>query len=147
MLNEATILSALKDMIVYCRNMQSLLVKDQDSFSHNDMTSLNESNEQKTNVIYKLSALVNEITMHASPNQHLLENLETQAMSFSPNARTEFFTLVDELKSEIAKCYKSMITNSHVVFSNLHQLKTVWDQLSTHKPNMECVYDHKGVTK
>lgn len=141
-----TFMSAIQRMLSYCKDIQALLQQDRDSFKANDINVLNDSNEKKSIVIGKLTALVNEMqdVSHSNQSGNLFAKIEKQATDLN---QTETIKLVNELKLQISNCYQSIATNNQIVSANIHQFKQLADKLLSLKADMACVYDHKGETK
>ena len=139
-----SILSSFKEMIKCCQEIQTLLSNDLSHFSKNEYVSIEENNKKKFDLLNKLNSLAVEInTRHADGSPaNFLEKLAQDPNYSTPTAQHEINHILQELKSEIEKCYKHVMTNSDVVFSNIQQLKYIWDQLLSKSDNH--VYDRIG---
>ncbi|VVC77085.1 hypothetical protein AQUSIP_24120 [Aquicella siphonis] len=150
MLNKsaASLLSSLKQMILYCRDIQLLLDSDVAHFSNNAVQDIAISNDRKALLIEKLTHLVNEINSISAPqfaNTHtFLEKIEKHAERLDSAARKAVEQATTELKAEIAKAYQSIATNSTIVSTNMLQVKLVWDKLLAFRSEIEYVYDQNG---
>lgn len=138
--------SSIQEMLQCCRDIQLLLTEDKNIFSQQNLPSLEKSNQQKMELLTKIGALAEYIKM-----QHL-QNIAVDATSGkeilpASSMSTEIQTLLSDLKAEIALCYKSIMTNSTIVFTNLQQLKEVWDKLLSYNASSDCLYDDKGIIK
>jgi|GEM_PF-5215310 hypothetical protein len=140
--------SALKQMTTYCRKIKELLDYDQIHFSSNAITSISDSNHQKTILLEKLTTLINEINSSISPalSDGFLDAIEKHAENFDAHIKTEIMAALNELKSEIQAAYQFLSTNSKIIFTNIKQLHNFWEKLSACSSRNECVYDHKGST-
>ena len=135
---------SLKKMVNYCHDIKVLLKNDTEHFSNNDISKIEVSNKSKMELIDKLNLLTHELDGYYLNNQagSILERIEKES-----GDKGDVQNTLAELKTEIANCYQYIMTNSSIVFSNLHHLKRIWDNLLAASPNMDCVYDQSGNTK
>lgn len=144
----ASLLSSIKQMILYCRDIQVLLDSDTVHFSKDAIKDITDSNEKKAMLIEKLTYLVNEINSIPTPQfshtNHFLEKIDKIAEHFDGVSRKAVEQAVTELKAEVAKAYQSLVTNSTIVSTNMVQIKTVWDKLLAFRSEIEYVYDQNG---
>lgn len=150
MLNKSgkALVSSLKQMTKYCRDIQELLDADKAHFSKNALSNISDSNNSKAIILEKLTALINEINANSEHNQsgNFLDSIEKNADGYDRPTKSEITSAINELKSEIAIAYQSLATNSKIIFSNIQQLHNIWEKLSVCRSQIECVYDHKGST-
>lgn len=133
MKNDATmLLTALKEMIGYCKTLHQLLKADSDHFIGFETTALEENNNKKTIVINQLAAL------HQRVNAVFPQGL-VEAAKQHPNMSN----LVEQLETEINDCYHCIKVNSSTVYANLTTLKEVWDRLIASKSE-SLTYDQSG---
>ena len=140
---------SLKKMVAQCQEMQKLLDHDIQSFSKNDLTTVAESNKRKTAIIGQLNAVMQEINFirmkyDASSVNDIIEKVTLRT---DTKLREQMQGTLQTLKNELSKAYKSLLTNSNIVFTNMQQLKDIWDQLLLCSNEMSCVYDQSGNTK
>lgn len=141
--------TALKQMVLYCRELQGLLDADKTHFSSNAIKDVNESNQKKVLLIEKLNVLVSETYSHASPEHQssgILELIEKTAENFAPAEKREIHSMLDEFKTEIANSYQHILVNSKIIFAGTQQLRLIWDKLQACRSEVESVYDNKGHT-
>ncbi len=148
MKNTDSLVRSLKEVVQCCQDMQGLLQADYAHFTKNDLAALEQNNQNKAELISQLSTLMDQLNVHYAKDHPggFLEQVEADISSLDPAAQKEVGSALGDLKSEIAKCYHSILTNSHIVFANLRQLKELWDKLLAREPSMACVYDQKGHT-
>lgn len=128
------ILSIFKQMIHYSQEIFLLLKKDVDFFDKNQFSALADSNQKKTELTAKLSALAEKL-MSTCPNG--LGNYIEHS-----SAKNEINVLADQLNNLVKDCNKYISANSDLVFVNLQILKDVWDKLSAKSQNN--IYDEAG---
>lgn len=133
---------SLKQMVRCCQEMHQLMENDRSNFERNRLDLIDESNQQKNILISKLSVLVEELNSRYPDG--LIKNYIQNANNLTSAAQHEILNVIDELKSEITKCYKYITINSNIVFFNLQQIKEIWDKLLACKPTV--VYDRAGLT-
>jgi hypothetical protein len=146
---EALLYTTLKNMIVQCKEMQTLLQTDINSFSKNDLAAVGESNKKKSAVIAQLKNLVSElnnIKMRENAGS-FSEAVDKQLIHADAPTRNSVRTQIETLKIELTKCYQYLLTNNNVVFANIQHLKDIWDQLIACGSQMSQVYDHMGNTQ
>lgn len=132
MLNNAenSLFLTLKQMVRRCQEMGQLLEDDKNHFTQNQFKLIQESNKKKADLITQLGVLANELNTHHPDG--FAKKVEHQ----------EVHSVIEELKSEITKCYKQISLNSSIVFINLQQLKQIWDKLLESKPSE--LYNRSG---
>lgn len=128
--SENALFSTLKKMVKHCQEMRQLLEDDKQYFTQRQLKLIQESNKKKADVITQLSVLANEL--NAQHPEGFAKKVEQQ----------DVLQVMDELKSEVTKCYKHIMVNSSIVFINLQQVKQIWDTLLASKPSQ--VYDRSG---
>lgn len=133
---DKTLLSALIEMTEHCQQMQTLLAQDKNQFGKNDLSKMTASNQEKTILIEKINALLHKIGL--SQSKHIDSADSDNKTLFQMQNR------LAELKSEITKCYQSVIVNNNIVHANLQNLKDIWDRLTANQSDKVCVYDHPG---
>jgi hypothetical protein len=121
-------LTAVKQLISYCQDIQKILQADQQLFIDNDLPGLIASNQQKNLLLERMMAQKDIITR------------STNNINKHPNSNN----ILTQLKTELASCYQSTIINYQVVFANLMHLKSIWDQLLAAQEKPDRVYDHTG---
>ncbi len=138
--------SSLKEMLRLCQDLQKLLKEDKNHFSNNDLTLLTASNQKKAAALEQLNILIKDlnITHHSSG---LLSQIEEATKNLNSTQQKEITSIINELKSEVAKCNQHIATNSHIVFNGIQYIKNLWDRLMACRKDTNCVYDHKGSTK
>ncbi len=137
--NDSSLQPLLKEMLQCCQDIQEILKNDKDYFIKNDLASIEKSNIKKKELLEKLNFL--------SVNMNSRDQSKDLFERVASAAQQEVTSLAEKLKIEIAACYKSIIINSTIVFSNLQQLKEIWDKLASYNSNNNCVYDGKGGIK
>lgn len=130
MLNQSLgpVVDSLKEMIQHCKNIQILLETDRNHFSNNDLKSLEESNVKKAELINQLNQLVTQVDTHEI------------------KSKTDIDSIINQLKTEVNQCYKLLAVNNNIVFTNMQQLKEIWDKLAVQQRTAESIYDHNGCT-
>jgi len=141
---DSALLTSLKEMLHCCKEIQLLLHKDKDCFSHHQLNLIDLSNQKKVELLNKLNILVNDLHTNEKASD-LWSKIAKNHQEFIPVEDVELQQLMQELKSEILTCYKYIGVNSHIVFTNLQQLKEIWDKLLACKSN--DIYDNKGGAK
>lgn len=142
-----TLVTSIKKMNQYCRDIQDLINTDKNHFSTNSVGHLNASNVNKIELIEKLTDLIKETHGNALPeNQtdNLFETIQKSAESLGDAAKHEINTLLAELKSVIVNAYQGITINSQVISASTQQLKNVWDKIRDCQSEIEYVYDNKG---
>lgn len=119
---------SLKKMIDYCHEINDLLRLDITYFSEDNLTSIENNNKKKSELLNELNALA--LSLHNC-------NLES---------RPELVDSLSQLKVEITHCFRSMVINNNIVNANLNQLKEIWDKLLAHKEASSNLYDKHGST-
>lgn len=127
----SSLMHLLKDMSIRCQDIRELLSLDKLYFSNNNLNGLEESNIKKVDAINQLSILA----------QELKSNVDIDKLT-SPELQNS----VANLKSEIAACYDLIVTNNDIVFTNMQQLKEIWDRV-VQQTSTDTVYDHTGSTQ
>lgn len=142
------LLASLKQMVKYCKEIKELLKNDSEHFSKAEISAIEESNQHKSFLLERFSHLLNELSSHTLKNNagNLLEALEQAAADLDNKSQREFNLYLDELKTHLADCYESLIINSKVVYTNINQLKALWDKLLCCRSEINLVYDNRGVT-
>lgn len=143
--NEAELV-ALRNMIDYCRQIQGLLLNDQQSFSKNNFRTLEESNKKKVDLLEKLNFLIENMNQNFLPNQNnsFMKRIEHDIASLSSEKQKEIRSLIKELRIELGKCYNSIIKNIDIVFSSIKQFKEIWDKLLANKLQTDVTYNRLG---
>ena len=131
---DQSVILVLNKMIQCCEKVRELLKSDKEYFAKNNFSTLTESNKNKMAILNQLNTLTNEF----------LEIKQTYVAEMNPADKTIVQTKLDYLKQEVLDCYKCISTNSSVVFTNLQQLKNVWDTVLAYKENNNNLYDGKG---
>jgi flagellar biosynthesis/type III secretory pathway chaperone len=147
---DQTLAASLKQMLEYCHAMQTYLKSDQEYFSKNDLEKINNSNNEKAQLISRMSVTAQELKAIMAPKDSsisIMAALEVYAAKPDTSEKREIQTLVRQLKPEIDKCYQSLLINSKVVNSNLSFLKNIWDRLLSLTSDGNTLYDHKGTTR
>jgi hypothetical protein len=140
-----TVASLLVKMTEYCQQMQTLLKNDQEQFGKNDLSTITESNKQKTVLINQMNTLIHKLeTAKAQhPTNHLLSDIET---SENHPSNQQLKTTISAFKQELSTCYQAVLTNNNIVSSNLQHLKNIWDKLIAAGSDQANVYDRSGNT-
>ena len=118
----------IKEMISRCQEIRELLVNDQQHFGKNDLDALEASNKKKGEMLDYLNYLARDFN---------------QVNDINGMSTPELQNLIENLKTEIATCYESIVINNQVVYANMQQIKEVWDKLLTRKES--DVYEKNGV--
>ncbi len=126
-----TIIPVLQQMLACCEKIQVFLQTDQDYLRKNTISKMTGSNQKKTELLFEL--------------QSLMENFQLQKQQLQQQGGDQ--TLVNQLRDEINKCYQYIMTNSQVIFANLHQLKLMHDRFIMQQQVTPGVYDCKGTVK
>lgn len=145
---DLTFLPSLKQMVIYCRDLQQLLDNDKSNFAENQFSLIEESNKQKSALIEQITTLTNNIN-HALKNYtgSLFEKV-TQAMENADNSKQqEISEQLEALKTEISQCYKKIVINNSIALSGMQFLKDIWDRLLSIDKINDCTYDHLGNTR
>ncbi len=129
---DSAFLSAIKEMLRCCKEIQLLLRNDKDYFSKNQLTHVDNSNQKKAELLHQLNSLTTQLSS------------DHQSASMWNKLQQTQQDLLQELKTEILACYQYLMVNSGIVFANLQQLKDIWDKLLACKPK-EPIYDRNGV--
>lgn len=142
------LIASLKQMVNYCKEIQELLKNDTDHFSKAEISAIEESNHHKTHLLDNLSHLLNELSSHTLKHKsgNFLEAIEQAGANMNEAARSELKAHIQELKLHLAACYESLIINSKVIYTNIHQLKALWDKLLNCRSEINVVYDNRGAT-
>lgn len=140
--SDNTLFLTLKQMVRCCQDIQALLEADKDHFIQNHLTLIEESNKKKSELIVKLDVLANEL--NGRHPDGLMKRIGQNKTDLTSAGHDELASVVEELKAEVNKCYKYISINSNIVFTNLQQLKEMWDKIVVCKPG--DVYDHTGST-
>lgn len=144
---DEAVLSALKNMITCCRDIQGFLVKDQMEFGQNNLAVIEESNRKKVELLEKLNFLIENISRHCFTHKqgNFIKKIEHDLIhQLDAEKQKELRLVVQELQFELNKCYNNIIKNIDLVFSNIKQFKEIWDKLLAGKLQMESTYDRMG---
>ncbi len=120
---------ALRYLLVTCRELQALLKNDPALFRTNDFSAISRSNQQKLQLIDKITRCINE----TGQVKIELENLSVVQQ-----------TLVIELRTVLQACQAQLQDNSQTIFSGVRLLKEVIDRLRSMTLNTDKTYDVNG---
>lgn len=143
------LMNALKQIISHCQELQTAFLIDQENFSKNNLSMLDESNQKKKVLINKISTQTNELNtvFFADQNGSLLEKIEKYIDSMDAAKADEGKKILAAFSVEIAKCSHNIVVNNNIVHANIRNLKDLWDKLMRGKNESVCLYDHTGVTR
>ena len=143
---DGSLLALLKEMLKCCNDVQEALRNDKNFFVKNDIASIEKSNFKKTELLEKLNFLSSKINSQDSAKT-FFNKIEQEVEKSAPEAQEELTSLAEKLKAEVTACYNCIMINSTIVFSNLQQIKGLWDKFASCNLSNNCVYDRKGAIK
>jgi len=133
-------LPVIKEMLICCREIHDLLKQDSDQFSKDQLVPVEESNNKKMALITKLTTLIGEL--NTDEQKDLLGTIIQNKTL--PDEQIELRSLAKQLHDEIQNCYKYIVMNSKIVFSNLEMLKDIGDKLTALKTANQETYNETG---
>lgn len=142
-----TWMSLIKKVINACQEMTTLLQEDQNKFSKHDVLNFKDSDQQKLAVIGTMSACIEELKANCVPGEqkNLFAALTSKIVHIpQQSVQNEWKNLLNQLNSELEKCYHHIMTNRLIVQGNMQQLKSLWDQLNACRTDTGSVYERTG---
>ncbi|RDI39972.1 hypothetical protein [Aquicella lusitana] len=134
------LLSTLNEMLACCREIHHLLKDDNNHFKNDQFDLVDQSNAKKLELTEKIKRLVNQLDV--KDQKYLMEKVAGNAPQSS--GHDEIQIAVNQLNEEIMNCYKHIVVNSNIVFSNLQMIKEIGDKLIELKSGKQITYNEAG---
>lgn len=138
------LIASVKQMVNYCQEVHHLLMNDENHFQKQDLSSLDQSNKKKEELLDKLNSLTSGFAQDGLMSQAggLLDNIEHTDIDV--NKKQELRQIIADLKAEISNCYEYVISNTHIISANLQFIQSIRQGLLSFTTEMESVYDNTG---
>lgn len=146
MMNIQVILNALTNMIAHCKELNSLLLQDQQLFKQNNIAEILKSDKLKQAAIEAFQLEVKtvcDLLNQENPGQTHF-SWDDLLKRLSPQDHTQAASSIKELSTLAKECNAIIKINTQVVSHNMSQLQWLWESLVSCKPKENDVYSQHG---